>query len=238
MNTLRIVLLVAIGLGLSGVTASSITQPIATVPTYTNFSFPDSIPLDEWSPVSPSSDNVTNGNITEEITNRVLADHEVNYQDAGSLVGETLSQQRYQYQQGQALLTINIRYLIETNSDLKSIIPAQARQSQVKRSPEHGFYYLFEYDGNAYLTTCQSQRGPTTVTADQFSRSRMRHDAAASRLLPWLQGKSTLGDQRCLWTQMSVSLENYGSRSALAYEAMETAWHEWTNWWTVNFPEA
>ena len=227
MNTLRIVLLTAIAIALGSVMVKVVAHPVAKEPTYAAYSFPDSIPIDEWTSVSHQA--------TPAIHHEAAKTGEES-QDSDSFVGATIAQQIYRYQKGNAQLTANVQYLVQTNSDLKSLMPTQVSQRQVKHSPEHGFYLLFEHEGYAYLSACQSQRGPTAVSTDQFNRSRMRHDVDFTRVLPWLKGESTLPDERCLWTRLSVPIEDYGSR-AIAYEVIETAWDDWAEWWKMNFPE-
>ncbi|MEL7332123.1 MAG: cyanoexosortase A system-associated protein [Cyanobacteria bacterium J06560_2] len=226
MNLSRSVPLAVVSLAIAAVTIKTTLQPLPKTPSYANYTFPETVPLAQWQSVKPT---VPMPETLETQTRKDIT--------ADEFVGDIVATHHYRYQQNRAQLSIYAQYLVNTNGNIKSVITEQTGQplTSLSQDPNRGYYSLSAHRGNATLHTCQNARGTATVTTDQFNRNRMIYDLQPSRILPWLTGQDTLPDQRCLWTQLSVSLSNYESEAA-AYAALEAAWIDWADWWGPHFP--
>jgi cyanosortase A-associated protein len=134
-----------------------------------------------------------------------------------------------------------MRYLAGTRGDIVTLInkhtniPKQVvENTDIEKIPEVGYYILFSNRDRAYLSACINSRGNTTVTAKQFSQNRYSQDLKFNIVLPWLQGKDSLRDSRCLWVQLSTPLEK--STTSIAYQTLTKAWIDWYHWWQPRFP--
>lgn len=142
-----------------------------------------------------------------------------------------------------ASLDIKMRYLVETDGDVKQFIKDNTairflfdQPLLVVRQQEGlGFYGLFVYEKRAYLDACINSRGGSTFTKEQFSDNRIKYDVQFNRLLPWLLGQQALHDKRCLWTHLSIPLNQSSPESA--YLMLEKAWFSWYQWWSTRFPK-
>ncbi|NER28315.1 MAG: cyanoexosortase A system-associated protein [Symploca sp. SIO1C4] len=150
-----------------------------------------------------------------------------------------MTSRNYQYQQNNLSLDIEMRYLVPTNGNVQELLqiyttlPASA---QMRQQEEVGFYYLLADEQQAHLSSCINPRGKTTVTEQQFTGNGNRHDLQLNRLLPWLMGEVQLRDRRCLWTHLSISVEN--TSPSEAYQILEKAWFSWYQWWQPRFPKS
>jgi len=84
------------------------------------------------------------------------------------------------------------------------------------------------------LRSCINPRGPGVITYEQFIQNRYTYDWQPSRLLPVLLGQEPLRDHRCLWTYLSLPLENLSEQQA--YSILEEVWLSWYQWWHPRFP--
>ncbi len=185
----------------------------------TTFDFPSQIPLPGWQP---------------------LASHSLTQQAASNQKSPPF--RKYQYSRNRIPLDIEMRYIINTNGDIKlfvriftAIVPSSISQWNTRHSEGVGFYSLFTYQGKAYLSACINPRGESTVTNVQFVRNRRIHDAQPSRILPWLLRQEPLIDNRCLWALLAVPAKDGSSEDA--YPILETVWKAWYSWWAPRFPK-
>lgn len=190
------------------------------VPSVQPFRFPTDVPLENWR-------YVTSGLVNAE---RV--------QPPAYVSGNYISGKRYQYQQQQTVLTIEMRYLANTDGDLKNVIKAETGdlQSVLYYQEDSGFYSVFHDRSHLYLTSCINPHGMSTVTSDQFKRNRSLHDLRLDHLIDWTLGRGKIHDRRCLWTHASTPLQDYTSPE-IATKTLEDAWFSWYSWWSVNFPK-
>jgi len=204
------------------VLGQSILDPNIGKRRFTTFEFPAAVPLPSWQLVA-----------TQPLANQIVEQPSI-----GTVVFPG-RQYRYRYQ-GQPL-EINMRYELETDGDVQQsttkntaiqFLPNQP--TVVMRQQASGFYGLFVYQQRAYLNACINPRGGTTMTPGQFDTNRMRYDLQLPRLVPWLLGQQGLRDNRCLWTQLSVPLQQ--SSPQVAFSILEQAWFDWHQWWQPRFP--
>lgn len=154
-----------------------------------------------------------------------------------------LPARQYRYIQNDLRLDIEMRYKVETDGDVKQFIKDNTairflldQPLLIVRQQEGlGFYGLFVYQKRAYLDACINSQGGSTFTREQFSYNRIHYDVQFNRLLPWLLGQEALRDKRCLWTHLSIPLNQSSPESA--YLILERAWFSWYKWWSTRFPK-
>ena len=151
----------------------------------------------------------------------------------------------YQYPHPQRI-DIQIRYITDGVVNRPTMdamlpvftkVPTTALQpSTMKEQSGLGFYSLFVDKKTAYFGTCINPQGITTVTGDQFhanSNPNPLRGIPIERLLPWIMGKQTLRDSRCLWTVLSTPL---GATPDATIKTLETVGVTWIRWWQLHFP--
>lgn len=157
--------------------------------------------------------------------------------DSLDIPGEVVSGQRYHYHQGDAHLHIEMRYLAQTNGDLKALIKHQTGSlGTVLQSVEGvGEFSLFTQSAASQLDACINPRGTSTVTSDQFKRNRTLYDWQSGRFLGWILGQAPLHDNRCLWTRLTLSAAEAQKEGDLT-QNLERVWLDWYPWWQRPFP--
>jgi cyanosortase A-associated protein len=220
-DQLRIPLLAATFAGVLFVLGKSMFAPSASNRGVSAFVFPPQMPLQQWQPL-PS---------------RPIAPQEAPIGQERSPSGR-----HYQYIQNGLPLDIEMRYIVDTDGDIKryvrsftSMKPSGKFVSTVHQRQEVGFYSLFVKERKAYLSACINPRGGTTVTNVQFMQNRKTYDLQLNRLLPWLLGQEVLTDTRCLWALLSVPVKEASPEKA--YTTLETAWFSVYPWWQPRFPK-
>jgi len=206
------------------VLGKSIFEP--TIATLTPFDFPPDVSLPQWLSVESKSLKVVNKDT-----------------EAGStfLVGR-----HYQYLQNNYPLDIEMRYVVRTEGEVNNFIrehpliqsspPEEELSGKVIHRRGIGFSVLFIHQERAYLSACINPRGESTVTREQFIQNQDIYDTQLTRLLPVLLGRESWRDNRCLWTYMSLPLQENSSPEQ-AYSVLEQAWESWHEWWSQNFPK-
>lgn len=215
-KTLRISLL-AVTLGcVLIITGKSILYPSAAKLSVATFSFPESVPLAEWQLVESKPLTITK-------------------------VSDIKAGQQYSYQKDSLPLEIKTYYVIDTSGDVEGMMK---NHTSLKSSPGKltvantkgvGFHGLLQQENRAYLNACINPNGGSTFTVEQFRYNRNTFDLKLSRIVPWLLGQGKLQDQRCLWTQMSVPLDQATPENS--NKILETAWVSWYQWWQPRFPQ-
>jgi cyanosortase A-associated protein len=120
-------------------------------------------------------------------------------------------------------------------------IPMTALQpATMKEKSGLGFYSLFVDRHTAYFGTCINPQGITTVTGDQFHANSNPNPLTSGiplqRFLPWLMGKQTFRDSRCLWTLLSTPIDPSAPDATM--KTLETTGVNWIRWWQMHFPAA
>ena len=199
------------------ITDSSIGKRAATP-----FVFPSSVPLSQWQFVS-----------SKPLPNQIV--EQLPY---GKLI---LPGMHYRYQQNGIPLKIDMRYEVNTGGDVKQLVEMHTDVKFLPNQPmpiirEHklGFYGVYVYQQQAYLDACINPSGGSTFTSAQFDYNRIHYDLQFQRLLLWLLGRQELRDNRCLWTHLSIPLNQ---SSPDAYSTLEQAWFSWYKWWQTRFPK-
>ncbi len=147
----------------------------------------------------------------------------------------------YHYRQTGYTLTLELRYLINTQGDIPTLLQQYQQQSQSVQSRliQHpaGAYLLSQDRQFIYLDSCINPRGNATVTGAQFMQNRYDHDLQLSRWLPWLLGQQSLLDHRCLWVRLKISTQSTGQQSTDQRQAMlQQSWLSVIERWRSEFP--
>lgn len=221
---LRVPLLILIFANVLFVFSKSVLDPTVGKRKITPFVFPATVPLPQW----------------QFVASQPLPDLAVERAPYGQLV---LPGRRYNYLKNGLALDIKMRYDLSSDGDVKRLIE---QNTNIRLSPnasslverEHkqlGHYGLFSDRQQAYLGACINPSGGSTLTRAQFDYNRVRYDVNFQRLILWLFGQEGLRDNRCLWTHLSVPLNQSSPQSA--YATLEQAWFSWYQWWRSRFPQ-
>lgn len=192
--------------------------------TATPFVFPSEVPLPQWQFVASKS----------------LPNQTIDELPYGKLV---LPGMQYSYKQNDIPLEIKMRYEVNTGGDVKQLIekytdivfPPSRPMPNIRQNKQIGFYAVFADQKQAYLDACINPRGGSTFTFAQFDYNRIHYDVQFQRVLLWLFGRQELRDNRCLWTHLSIPLNQSDREST--YATLEQAWFSWYKWWHSRFPK-
>jgi cyanosortase A-associated protein len=147
-------------------------------------------------------------------------------------------------------IEIQVRYMtdgVANRPTMDALLPVFAKipsevlsPATMKQKPSLGFYSLFIQNKTAYFGTCINPQGITTVTGDQFHANSnpnpLTSSSSLQRFLPWLMGKQTFRDSRCLWTLLSTPIDPNTPDATM--KALETTGVNWIRWWQMHFPAA
>ena len=214
---IRIFLLGIQLLGVIFVLGKSIFYPTVKDSTVNSFVFPTAVPLPQWQLME-----------TGPVNSRLV-------KPPAYLSGQYISGKRYYYIQNDLSLDIEMRYLVNTNGDLKSFIKSYTGQllPVLKEQEGVGFYSLFIRQNRAYLSACINSHGYSTVTTDQFRRNGLRYALRLDRIMSWLTSQAEIMDKSCLWAHLSMPLNQDSPESAS--QTLENAWFNWHQWWSQHF---
>ena len=154
-----------------------------------------------------------------------------------------LGRQKYSYRHNNQQMEIEMSYVVSTLGEVHNYFQhytsIQLQDGQplqnLRQRKGIGFYSLFVYQGRSHLSACINPRGGSTVTSAQFLANRNTYDLQLQRLVPWLLGQESLPDRRCLWADLSMSLNHVSAETT--YPVLERAWWYWYQWWSPRFPQ-
>jgi len=155
-----------------------------------------------------------------------------------------LSGHHYKFVVDNQPIDIALRYAVGTEGDVPIFLKElgnidmsedEIRQKIVRRDPI-GYYAMFTYQNQAYLTACINPRGISSVTKEQFDDNASDRAMDREVIISWLLGQKDLRDRRCLWTLMSTPLAA-DKDSAATNQKLEKIWISWYEWWKINFPQ-
>ncbi|MBD2177824.1 cyanoexosortase A system-associated protein [Pseudanabaena sp. FACHB-1998] len=167
-------------------------------------------------------------------------------------VNRAISSQRYIYKStNEEVLQIDLLYIngiVKVPQYLLDLGLNSSKNRLVNRyAQETGHYVLFSDQKRAYLSSCINPRGGSTITEDQFMQNRNTYDINPERIISYLLGTTDLRDTRCLFTIMSISLEDNNESNNLdaqkansldkSYQKLEKTWINWHKDWQKNFPK-
>lgn len=175
------------------------------------------------------------------LESRSLAEPTATHPD--SMWDSVLAGQKYYYHQNNQQVEIEMRYVVATAGELNTYfkylssiqLPEEQLLQNVRQHKGVGFYSLFVHQGRSHLSACINPHGGSTVTSAQFLANRHTYDLQPQRLFPWLLGKESLLDKRCVWAHLSTPLSQMPAETS--YSVLEQAWLSWYQWWNSRFPE-
>ncbi|WP_299487915.1 cyanoexosortase A [Acaryochloris sp. IP29b_bin.137] len=146
---------------------------------------------------------------------------------------EILTQHQYQYQARGHRVQIQMSYVTGTMGDLGIFLANYPLNGQrLKTQPNlqirqqgANFYALYTHRNQAYLSACFDPGGLSTVEEGQFIQNWNSH--------LYLLGRDYI-DDRCLWTHMSIPLNQQSSQQA--FSILEENWVSWQKWWHNRVP--
>jgi len=174
------------------------------------------------------------------------------FQSSNSLddlyANKAIASKRYIYQSAnKELLQIDILYIngiVKVPQYLLDLDLNSSKNILVTRySQDTGHYVLFSNQKRAYLSSCINPRGGSTITEDQFMQNRNTYDINPERIISYLLGTTDLRDTRCLFTIMSIPLEDNNLDSQQvnslddSYQKLEKIWINWHKDWQRIFPK-
>ncbi|MEH2160640.1 MAG: cyanoexosortase A system-associated protein [Nostoc sp.] len=182
---------------------------------------PDSLALKSWQQVKAKSWSNQNSDIP------------INTQ-----VAIVRSQKDYSYVRNDQRLDLQMRYSMNTRGESNPFLDqinanlAKDSKNNIKYVKGIGYYLLYSDSKQAYLTACINPRGGSTVTSAQFMQNRYTYDLTWSRIVPWIFGKEVLRDNRCIWTQLSVPLNQVADSKV--YSILESLWADnYLSWQSI-----
>lgn len=188
-----------------------------------HYQFPAVVPLADWS-------------VTE--SHPISTPITIDQDQKGEIAGN-----QYRYQQQQLSLQVRVYYITNSRGDIghdffnttKPLMISQTRTNVQQQRSKFGFYNTFQSQDKSYLYSCINASGASTVNSHQFQQNRQAEILSTNRFLLALIGLKDLRDQRCLWTEMSVSTSD--TSQVVPKQTLMVAWEEWHQWWQSNFPE-
>ena len=171
-----------------------ILDPTAGNRPVTAFIFPSVVPLPGWQPLD-----------SRPLVSPIASNADIHEADL------TSRQYRYSSQNHQQM-EIEMHYVVSTLGNFQSylkddnLIEQFTQLRNLRHQEGIGFYSLFMYQGRSHLIACINPRGGSTVTNTQFIANRRTYDLQLQRIVPWLLGKESLLDSRCLWSHLSIPL--------------------------------
>lgn len=221
-----LVLLVVCGV-LAGVLSWFLFSPASGHREVSGYAFPSTVVLPSWRLLGsyplPQA-------FLEPATETREAEPQINF---------VLSGRAYRYQRGSSTVTIEMRYLIYSSGNLEQYYevlgrsPMEALVKNLRHSQEKGYYAVFRKGDVSYLTACINPRGGSTVTVEQYAYNRRMLDSRPEYWIPWLFGKHSMRDLRCLWTELSLTAP---VGEAQSFEMLEALWGYWYEHWERQFP--
>ncbi|MCM1981602.1 hypothetical protein [Lyngbya confervoides] len=142
---------------------------------------------------------------------------------------------QYHFQRGSTQLTLQVRYLINTDANLAALsrkleldegdrLGSQPLE-QVQHHPQLGWYRrVLQTPEKIVLDTCLNPQGPNTVTPQQFLNNRLVHDLNLPQIGRWLIGTHQALDKRCLWSRLLVRSTSPDGASLPAPDQLIPLW--------------
>ncbi|VEP12229.1 conserved hypothetical protein [Hyella patelloides LEGE 07179] len=214
-------LLTTTAIGISLVATYSVINPNAGNHSVATFAFPEQIPLPFW----------------EYRGNQAINVSKLNSEKSQDVIQ---SANRYQYQENDTRLDIEVYYLTDTRGNVESLLVEQTKitpeslKTQEIEQQDNGYYSIFSDRDRTYLSSCLNPTGNSTVTQKQFSQNLDRRQLNLKLLGNWLLGKDSIRDRRCLW--VTISIPNDNSSFLQPRGILEQVWQNWYEWWQPRFP--
>ena len=211
---------------------------------------PETVELAQWTLID-----------SEELEPFTLITGEADHSEEGQRYTYALAVPGSTNQDTQATLTIEMRYMIDTNGFIERLlmghkefqntlasleekgIDTSTVEADVQYQSGVGYSGHFQFEETTYLSACINPRGESTFFIDQFLNNQSIYDRDPTRLFSVLLGRQVWTDQRCLWTHMALSPSSSGTQSTVVDEPidlqslLDETWAEWHSIWQPQFPQ-
>jgi len=182
-------------------------------------SFPSQITLNGWNRESsfPLSEDESQGNNNQYIQ-------------------QFRSGQHYQYRQNDTEVTVELRHLGGTFGNVGGFVGRYSnlgdayQKGEVRSIEGLGRYQLFTDETHAYLSTCITSQGTSTIGMSEFVYKMNRNLLNVnSRLLSGLIGTRSLRERNCLWVNLSTPLQQGSPEKS--YRVLESVFKKGYSKW-------
>ncbi|MGI0493973.1 cyanoexosortase A system-associated protein [Alkalinema pantanalense CENA528] len=124
-----------------------------------------------------------------------------------------LEAKQYDYTYQQKLLSVELRYVVDTEGDLGKLmaeqmgLPKEINDTAKMLVNATGTYRLFTYQQRAYMSTCLTPTGRAVINKTQFQKQQYLHLLEPRVWGRWAIGQGNLLEQRCIWAQISMPVQ-------------------------------
>lgn len=164
---------------------------------------------------------------------------EENDPENNSNFNQITSGKQYKYRQQGTEVTVELRLIegtlgsvknfVKNYTSLEEEVAEEAFQKGKTRSqPELGRYRLFTDKTHAYLSTCLSPQGESTVSQNNFIR-KMNRNIVDEHLLSKILGQRSFRERRCLWVHLSTPLAEQSPEKS--YRVLESVFQQGYSKW-------
>nr|MDJ0736981.1 cyanoexosortase A system-associated protein [Nostocaceae cyanobacterium] len=188
------------------------------------YNFPDKVALNGWEYVSSASLDI-----------QKYKQQNHNYYQNNRGLEIVQSGKQYRYLQNNHQLEIKMLYAVNSRGNKNPFLTdiskknIKEKQLQIKQLNKNIYYTIYSNEKQAFLTACINPIGGSTANSAQFMKNRYTYDLNWNRLVLWIFGQKILRDHRCLWTQLSVKLNDMNTTDA--YAILESNWtHNYKIW--------
>ncbi|MCG9893276.1 MAG: hypothetical protein MH252_19665 [Thermosynechococcaceae cyanobacterium MS004] len=149
-----------------------------------------------------------------------------------------LDAQEYRFRQRSTALTVQLRYVFNTDGSLDTLqekwvtgrSPVRPTTQTSEQITALGYHALStapketvpEKIQETTLDTCLNPHGKTTITRRQFLETRLRHDLNPIHLMQWSIGQTPLLNKQCIWMRLILHSTPHRSSSALSEQLYQT----------------
>ncbi|MBD2325537.1 cyanoexosortase A system-associated protein [Alkalinema sp. FACHB-956] len=124
-----------------------------------------------------------------------------------------LATRQYDYTYQQKPLSLELRYVVDTEGDLGKLmdeqmgLPKEINDTAKMLVNSIGTYRSFTYQKRAYVSTCLTPTGRAVINKTQFQKQQYLHLLEPKVWGRWAIGQGNLLEQRCIWAQISMPIQ-------------------------------
>ncbi|OUC15745.1 MAG: hypothetical protein B0A82_05215 [Alkalinema sp. CACIAM 70d] len=133
-----------------------------------------------------------------------------------------LETKQYDYTYQQKSLSVELRYVVDTEGDLGKLIaeqmglPKEINDTAKMLVNSTGTYRFFTYQQRTYISTCLTPTGRAVINKKQFEKQQYLHLLEPRVWGRWAIGQGNLLEQRCIWAQISLPVQQVQSSEQVA----------------------
>ncbi|MGY6530131.1 MAG: archaeosortase/exosortase family protein [Cyanobacterium sp.] len=210
---------------------SFVFNPLAGANPIAQYSFPEKIEFPDW---NLQKSIVTSTNPVFRDNDPIVSIEQLRSEQRGWNI--ILSERSYVYGKRESILTVNLRYVVNTFASLEGYYNKNFHDLPIMQDSDpvlinNNDYLQFTYDNNKFLTTCVNVEGKSSITSNQFVSYYQDLYLNFPKLWQWLKGERLIQDRRCLWIEVSMAKD-----SNLPREDLNNLLFSLMTYWQHNFP--